>query len=67
MKRFKDILCVVSASMEDSQAALERAVDLAKHSQANLPLLDVVPPVIGGNRDASRWTDLNKPAVLDGE
>lgn len=48
MNRFRNILCVVSPTQEDSAAVVERAVALAEHNQARLTLLDVVPRVTAG-------------------
>ncbi len=47
MNRFRNILCVVSATQGDT-AVVERAVALAEHNQARLTLLGVVPPVTAG-------------------
>ncbi|MFY9974899.1 MAG: universal stress protein [Chromatiaceae bacterium] len=47
MNRFRNILCVVSATQSDP-AVVERAVGLAQHNQARLTLLGVVPPVTAG-------------------
>lgn len=47
MNRFRNILCVASATQGDA-AVVERAVALAEHNQARLTLLGVVPPVTAG-------------------
>ena len=47
MNRFRNILCVVSATQGDT-AVVERAVALAEHNQARLTLLGVVPPITAG-------------------
>ena len=47
MKRFRNILCVTSATQGDT-AVVERAVALAEHNQARLTLLGVVPRVTAG-------------------
>jgi len=64
MNRFRNILCVISPTQEDSAAVVERAVALAEHNQARLTLLDVVPQVTAGigmpeggpiSRDLQAW------------
>ncbi len=64
MNRFRNILCVASATQEDSAAVVERAMALAEHNQARLTLLDVVPRVTAGigmleggpiSRDLQAW------------
>lgn len=47
MKRFKNILCVVETG-EECRPALERAVALAEHNQANLTVVNVVERVNAG-------------------
>jgi nucleotide-binding universal stress UspA family protein len=47
MNRFRNILCVVSATQGDT-AVVTRAVGLAEHNQARLTLLGVVPRVTAG-------------------
>lgn len=47
MNRFRNILCVVTATEGDT-ALVQRAVALAEHNQARLTLLGVVPPVTAG-------------------
>jgi nucleotide-binding universal stress UspA family protein len=44
MKRFKDVLCVVTPRVE-LQPALERAVTLAENNQASLTVVDVIEPM----------------------
>jgi nucleotide-binding universal stress UspA family protein len=47
MHRFKNVLCVVEDE-ESSQAALERALDLASNNQASLTVIAVVQPLTFG-------------------
>ena len=47
MNRFRNILCVISATQGDT-AVVERAVALAEHNQARLTLLGVLPRVTAG-------------------
>lgn len=56
MKRFKRILYVGEASV-DQASAIARAVSLAKNNQADLKVMDVVPPLPEGGRlpSAGNW------------
>ena len=47
MKRFKNILCVME-SQAAGKCALERAVALAEHNQAELTVVEVIPRVPAG-------------------
>ena len=47
MKRFKDILCVVEPG-EACKPALERALTLAEHNQANLTVVGVIERITAG-------------------
>ena len=47
MKRFKNILCVME-SQAAGKCALERAVALAEHNQAELTVVEVIPRVSAG-------------------
>jgi len=47
MRRFKNILCVVEHGKE-SKSALDKAVTLAEHNQAELMVVDVIPRLSAG-------------------
>jgi len=72
MNRFRNILCVVSATQADT-TEVERAVALAEHNQARLTLFGVVPPVTAGigmpkggpiSRDLQAWLMGEREKVL---
>lgn len=50
MNRFKNILYVAETTM-DQVSAVARAVSLAENNQANLTIIDVIPPVADRYRD----------------
>ena len=45
MRRFKELLFVVSADKHDSTGALKRALTLAENNQARLTLVEIIKPV----------------------
>ena len=55
MNRFRNILCVISATQGDT-AVVERAAALAENNQARLTLLGVVPRVTAGIGMSSFWS-----------
>lgn len=69
MKRFRDILCVITPSV-DCKPALERAVTLAENNQARLTVVDVAERVragIGMPVGGPIATDLQAAIVAESE
>lgn len=65
MQRFKSVLVVVTPN-SPNEVILERAVGLAENNQANLTVITVVPPIIGGidmSEGGSMFTEFQAATV----